>query len=120
MNANIKKLFFDYLELTDDKPAAASLVLADAFFADHTLPSPPEPVQQPKSENLSVSEAAKHLNCSPATIYRLCAIGKLPHCRVGAGRGVIRIRRADFAVCQQICSCLPTDMSAKRRRYLGV
>ena len=119
MNADIKRLFIDYLELTDDKVAAANLVVADALLSGRSLSKPrTEPELQPG--DLLVSEAAKRLRCSEMTIYRLCRDGKLPHYRVGAGRGVIRIRIADLAVCQQICRSLPADISAKRRRYLGL
>jgi excisionase family DNA binding protein len=118
MNADIKRLFLDYLELTDDKVAAANLVVADALLSGRSLSKPKtEPELQPG--DLLVSEAAKQLRCSEMTIYRLCRDGKLPHYRLGVGRGVIRIRSADLAACQQTCRSLPTDMSAKRRRYLG-
>jgi len=115
MNPKIKRLFIDYLELTDDKVAAANLVLADIISGQ----SEPEP-QQPQSGDLSVAEAAKQLRCSASTIYRLCDGGRMPHYRLGAGRGVIRIRLADLETCKQIVRTLPADISAKRRRYLGV
>lgn len=44
----------------------------------------------------TVKEAAKILRVSPATVYALVANGVLPHCRVGVGRGVIRIRDEDL------------------------
>jgi excisionase family DNA binding protein len=33
---------------------------------------------------------------SPATVYQMCARGKLAHIRVGVGRGAIRIRQEDL------------------------
>lgn len=107
MNANVKKLFKDYLELTDDKIAAANLVLADAILSGHSLS---------EQGDLSVSEAAHQLRCSTHTIYRLCENGKLPHYRIGDGRGVIRIRITDLGECQKIVRSLPADMRSKRRR----
>jgi excisionase family DNA binding protein len=46
---------------------------------------------------LTVKQAAQRLQCSPATVYQLCAAKLLPHSRVGLGRGVIRIAEADIA-----------------------
>ena len=40
---------------------------------------------------LSVKEAAERLNISEATIYALCQQRRLPHVRIGVGRGAIRI-----------------------------
>lgn len=45
----------------------------------------------------TVKECAEILRVSPATVYQLCARRKLPHVRVGAGRGTIRIREEDLA-----------------------
>ncbi len=47
---------------------------------------------------LTVKQAAERMNCSPATIYQLCAAKLLPHSRVGLGRGVIRIAETDIDV----------------------
>ena len=41
---------------------------------------------------LTVKDAARILNVSPALVYTLCAQGKLEHERYGLGRGTIRIR----------------------------
>jgi excisionase family DNA binding protein len=40
---------------------------------------------------LTVKQVAQRLNVSLGTVYDLCAKRKIPHVRVGAGRGVIRI-----------------------------
>ncbi len=45
---------------------------------------------------LTVKQAAARLQCSPATVYQLCALKILPHSRVGLGRGVIRIAEGDI------------------------
>jgi excisionase family DNA binding protein len=112
MNTDIKRLFNDYLELTNDKVAAANLVLAE-ILSGHSDP-------QPQTGDLSAAEAAKRLRCSATTVYRLCDNGNMPHYRLGTGRGVIRIRIVDLAACQKIVRTLPADISAKRRKYLGV
>lgn len=44
----------------------------------------------------TVQEVADILRVSRATVYTLCAQGKLSHIRVGAGRGTIRIRQEDL------------------------
>lgn len=44
---------------------------------------------------MTVPEAAAYLEVKPATVYALCAAGRLAHHRVGLGRGTIRIRQAD-------------------------
>lgn len=41
---------------------------------------------------MTVVEAADLLSVSPRTVYALCAAGRLPHHRVGLGRGTIRLK----------------------------
>jgi excisionase family DNA binding protein len=45
---------------------------------------------------MTATEAAKLLEVSVATVYELCAAGRLAHHRIGLGRGVIRIDRPDL------------------------
>jgi excisionase family DNA binding protein len=45
---------------------------------------------------MTVKEAAQRLHCSPSTVYQLCECGRLPHSRIGLGRGVIRIAEGDI------------------------
>ncbi|GIW88299.1 MAG: hypothetical protein KatS3mg108_2623 [Isosphaeraceae bacterium] len=40
---------------------------------------------------LTVAQAAERLNARPGLVRRLLAAGLLRHCRIGLGRGVIRI-----------------------------
>jgi excisionase family DNA binding protein len=40
---------------------------------------------------LTVKQVADRLQVSQATVYQLCAQGKMPHNRFGVGRGTIRI-----------------------------
>jgi excisionase family DNA binding protein len=52
---------------------------------------------------MKVAEAAKRLEISPALVYSLIAAGKLRHCRVGHGRG--RIRVPEDAIEEYLARC---------------
>jgi excisionase family DNA binding protein len=52
---------------------------------------------------MTVREAARRLEVTPALVYKLCRQGKLPHRRLGFGRGVIRITEADVAAYLEAC-----------------
>ena len=45
---------------------------------------------------LTVKEAAELLKVSPGCVYQLIAERRIPHLRIGVGRGCIRIRRQDL------------------------
>lgn len=45
---------------------------------------------------LTVAEVAQLLRLSPATIYALVRRGQLTACRIGVGRGVIRIEENEL------------------------
>lgn len=69
----------------------------------------------------TVREAAERLKVAPATIYALCAQGRLAHARVGSvGRGTIRIREEDLAAfIDSVQANVPPPANAKgtkRRR----
>lgn len=76
----ITKLYKQYLEVTGDADAAATLVLAHVTGRQQT-------------ENLSVKEAAKQMGVSTATIYALCDSGQLRHRKIGRA---IRIQPQDL------------------------
>ena len=46
---------------------------------------------------LTVKEVAQRLNVSQSCIYQLVETGKLPHHRIGIGRGAIRFTETDLA-----------------------
>jgi excisionase family DNA binding protein len=46
---------------------------------------------------LRVNDAAQRLCVLAGTIYALCERGRLPHSRIGVGRGTIRIDEEDLA-----------------------
>jgi excisionase family DNA binding protein len=61
-------------------------------------------------EHLTVTQAARRLGVSPSLIYGLVSARKLRFCRIGNGRGRIRIpedaieeylARCTFGVCEQ-------------------
>jgi excisionase family DNA binding protein len=54
-------------------------------------------------ELLTVAEAADMLKLSSGAIYALCKSGVLPHHRLGAGRGAIRIDEADLRAYLAAC-----------------
>lgn len=56
---------------------------------------------QPSSDWLTVADVAARLNVAPRTVYRLCEEKKLPHQRVGSGRGTIRVRPADLVALEK-------------------
>jgi excisionase family DNA binding protein len=59
---------------------------------------------------LKVLQVAEHLQTSPALVYQLCAEKKIPHVRVGMGRGAIRIDEADLAAFIETCRVGPHGM----------
>jgi excisionase family DNA binding protein len=52
---------------------------------------------------LTVGEAAERLGVSESLVYRLCEDRKLPHVRIGCGRGTIRILESDLDEFIQSC-----------------
>lgn len=84
---NTEVLYERFLKLTGDPLAASNLVLAHCL--EESKPVPPDAV-------LTVTEAASMLRVAEATIYDMCNSGRLAHTRYGAGRGTIRIKRADL------------------------
>jgi excisionase family DNA binding protein len=52
---------------------------------------------------MKVPEVASRLDVSASMVYALCASGRLPHVRVGLGRGTIRISEEDLKVFLESC-----------------
>ncbi len=52
---------------------------------------------------LTVAAAAKQLGVSPSLVYGLIAARKLRHCRIGNGRG--RLRIPDDAIGEYLARC---------------
>lgn len=52
---------------------------------------------------MTVAEAAARLEITPALVYKLCREGRLPHRRLGFGRGVIRLTEEDIAAYLEAC-----------------
>lgn len=52
---------------------------------------------------LTVRDVAKRLNVSTSSVYALIQKGRLPHHRIGAGRGAIRVSEEDLAAYLESC-----------------
>ena len=55
------------------------------------------------SKLLTVTEAAERLSVSVSCVYRLVERDKLPHHRIGFGRGAIRFTETDLSVFLEAC-----------------
>ena len=69
-----------------------------------------------ETECLRVREVAKRLSLSTATVYRLCAERKLPHVRLGARHGAIRIREQDLQLFLHACEVRPSASPPRRKQ----
>lgn len=68
------------------------------------LPENSRPVQPTVPPMLmTVAEVAAHLQVSPSSVYLLIERGLLPHHRIGARRGAIRITEADLSAYLMAC-----------------
>jgi excisionase family DNA binding protein len=66
---------------------------------------------------ITVKEAAERLKVAPATIYTLCARGRLVHIRVGVGgRGTIRILEQDLSDFLKEATVRPEALARSRSR----
>lgn len=86
---NVSTLFKQFQQLTDDQ-SAALLTLAAVIAKS-----------QPNDQLLTVKQAAERLAVSSDAIYEMCECGKLPHQRIGKGRGTIRIAASALEASQQ-------------------
>ena len=96
MNKTVNKLYTEYLELTNDKAAAAALTLADttqrtldAGKAEQTTPAKP----------LNVTEVAKFLRVSPTKVLSWIRSGRLRGYNVAErenGRPTYRVNPEDL------------------------
>ena len=87
MNAEIRRLFAEYLLEARDPTAAAVLVLADVLRQE-TLRQEPVIIEPDDRQTYGVKEAAELLRTSSKKVYQLCLAGKLRCVRIG---GRIRI-----------------------------
>ena len=67
---------------------------------------------------LTVADVAKRLRCSPSLVYGLCASGKLPHHRLGLGRGTIRVTEDQLEAFLQGTVITPTPAAAAELRHI--
>ena len=87
MNAEIKRLFAEYLLEARDPTAAAVLVLADVL-RQKTLRQEPAIIDPDDRHTYGVKDAAELLRTSSKKVYQMCLAGKLRCVRIG---GRIRI-----------------------------
>ena len=64
---------------------------------------------------LTIEEVATHLSVSRSLVYELVVKGKLPHHRVGVGRGTIRISEDDVAEFLRCCRTETREEPDKKR-----
>ena len=69
---------------------------------------------------LTVKQAARRLNVSPSLVYAMCAAGRLPHHRVGVGRGTIRIDEADLDAVKTVPAPRPDALAAAGLKHLAL
>ena len=82
MNAEIRRLFAEYLLEAKDPTAAAVLVLADILRREPVIIEPDD------RQTYGVKEAAELLRTSSKKVYQMCLASKLRCVRIG---GRIRI-----------------------------
>jgi excisionase family DNA binding protein len=92
MNAEIKRLFAEYLLDASDPVAAAVLTLAD------TLHREPIVVEPDDRGTVGVKEAAELLHTSSKKVYQMCLAGQLRCVRIG---GRVRISIDEIERCQE-------------------
>ena len=70
---------------------------------------------------LTVKETAECLKLSVGCVYQLLAERRLPHLRIGCGRGAIRIREEDLIAFLDGCRVEqhPLDLALKHIRMPG-
>jgi excisionase family DNA binding protein len=60
---------------------------------------------------MTVPEAAKLLEVTPALVYKLCEAGRIRHRRIGLGRGVIRIDPEHLEEFRRSCEVAPAPLT---------
>lgn len=111
MNPAIQQLFNDYLAITDDKAAAASLALADVMLGR----------QPPTDRPLTVPEVARILRVSRAKVIGWIQRGDLKAANVTekpGGRPRWRINPGDLEVFKTFKASLTSPPRPVRRRRL--
>ena len=95
MNAEIKRLFAEYLLDAKNPVVAAILTLADTL---HREPIIVEPYDK---QTVGVKEAAELLHTSSKKIYQMCLAGKFRCVQIG---GRVRIPIDEIERCQETSS----------------
>ena len=56
---------------------------------------------------LTIEDVRKRLKVAASTVYQLCKEGRMPHHRIGSGRGTIRISEPDLHQFMEDCRSTP-------------
>ena len=91
MNAEIRRVFAEYLLETRDPTAAAVLVLADVLRQEPVIIEPDD------RQTYGVKEVAELLRTSSKKVYQMCLAGELRCVRIG---GRVRIPSDEIERCE--------------------
>jgi excisionase family DNA binding protein len=67
---------------------------------------------------MTVREAANRLEVSVSMVYALCGSGRLPHTRIGLGRGTIRVSDEDIRAFLADCRKGKPSQVERRTKYI--
>ena len=67
---------------------------------------------------LTVADVAKKLCCSRSLIYALVGSGRLPHHRLGLGRGTIRVTEAQLEAFLEGTAVTPAPSQPEELRHI--
>ena len=121
MNSTVYNIFREYLDKTQQDPAAAaSLTLADILQTtlDAQSPKTGVPAAEATGRPMTVAEAARWLRIAPGKVLQWIHGGELPATNVAArktGRPRYRLTAADLALFQGRRAASATPADAPRR-----
>ena len=111
MNPEIKTLFNEYQQVTDDKLVVAVLVLADVL----KTPTPAPIIVEPEPcHSYTVKEAAARMGVSSKSVYQMILAGKLHSYRVGRA---IRIPVEEIERFEANCHATPMLAVSSTNRH---
>ena len=120
MNSTVYTIFREYLDKTQQDPAAAAaLTLADVMQGSLDAQGPSAPQVQSPEQPWTVPEVARRLRVMPQKILRWIREGVMPATNVAAratGRPRFRISREQLDAFQQTRAARPVAAKAATRR----
>jgi excisionase family DNA binding protein len=121
MNATVYTIFREYLDKTQQDPAAAaSLTLADVLQTtlDTQSQKAGPPAAEAAEQPMTVAEAARWLRIAPGKVLQWIHGGELPATNIATratGRPRYRLTQADLALFQGRRAASATPVDAPRR-----